>query len=234
MPNTRPGIVFNKDGVCGACSNHSKRGSINWRDRARQLTELCYEYRNINGKYDCIIPVSGGKDSYFLVYTMVEKMKMNPLLVTITDPFTHTTAGIENFKNLGEIFGCDKFVFHQNEKSFRKTTDIATRKLLEPMLFAEKMIYNIPVRLAINYDIPLIVYGEYGDYEYGGLDTTENYLVDKVLKRVDLNFWANSGCGDKEIYPIIPPSENKLRRINCIFLSYYYPWDGYKNYKNLS
>lgn len=231
MPDTRPGIVFNWEGVCGACSNHNKRDSINWYKREAELMELCNKYRRNDGKWDCIIPVSGGKDSTFLVYVMVKEMNMNPLLVTVTDPFTHTTAGIENFKNLGETFGCDKFVFHQSEKEFRHTTDVSTRTRLEPMLFAEKMIYAIPVNLAINYNIPLIVYGEYGDYEYGGLDTTEDYLVDRVLKRADLDFWANNGCSDKEIYPIVPPKEEHLRNIDCIFLSYYFPWDGFKNYK---
>ena len=86
MPDTRPGIKFNEEGICYPCLNYEKRKNIDWEDRYRQLEELCNKYRGSNGKgYDCIIAVSGGKDSHFQVYVMKELMGMNPLLVSVED-----------------------------------------------------------------------------------------------------------------------------------------------------
>jgi len=112
MPSTRPGSIFDDQGVCQACRNYENRGTIDWEERQKQLSILCDKYRREDGYYDCVIPVSGGKDSHFLVHTMKEEMGMNPLLITVGDPFTKTEAGTKNFRNLGDAFGCDHMLFN--------------------------------------------------------------------------------------------------------------------------
>ena len=83
MPDTRPGIKFDENGVCTGCNTYEKQKSTNWDTRWKELEKLCDKYRGCNGtSYDCVIAVSGGKDSHYQVYIMKEKMKMNPLLLT--------------------------------------------------------------------------------------------------------------------------------------------------------
>jgi len=106
MPDSRPGITFNSIGVCSACENFSNRSKIDFNARFIELETLCGKYRGINGPkgYDCMIAVSGGKDSHFQVHIFKEVMKMNPLLVTVEDNFPLTDAGINNLKNISEEF----------------------------------------------------------------------------------------------------------------------------------
>lgn len=109
MPNTRPGITFDENGVCAACQSYENRKSIDYKKRWKELEQLCDKYRGINGEngYDCIIAVSGGKDSHFQVHIMKEKMGMNPLLVTVEDNMSWSNAGIHNLKNISEVFDCN-------------------------------------------------------------------------------------------------------------------------------
>ena len=84
MPNTRPGLTFDQNGVCEACTNFEKQKSTNWENRFKELKALCDKYRGSNGNgYDCALAVSGGTDSHFQTYIMKEVMKMNPILVSV-------------------------------------------------------------------------------------------------------------------------------------------------------
>ena len=108
MPDTRPGIKFNEEGICSACQSYERRKTTNWEERYKELEELCNKYRGINGNsYDCAIAVSGGKDSHFQVYFMKEIMKMNPILFSVEDNLEWTEAGKHNIKNISEEFGCN-------------------------------------------------------------------------------------------------------------------------------
>jgi len=96
MPNTRPHTPFD-GGVCQACKNFDTRANVDWDNRLKELKAICDRHRSKDGYYDCMIPVSGGKDSYAIVYWLKEVMQMNPLLVKTGDPFTMTRAGMKNY-----------------------------------------------------------------------------------------------------------------------------------------
>lgn len=237
MPITRPGSIFNKEEICQACLNYENRKTVNWEKRTEELKKLCAKYRRADGYYDCVIPVSGGKDSHFLVYVMKEEMKMNPLLVTVTDPFTKTEAGKHNLRNLGEAFNCDIITFNLSIDLFRRVTKIGFEELGEPLRFIEAVIYTVPFKIARNFNITMVVYGENPFYEYGS-KTEENYnsgneYVKSVFKKIDTNFWLDRGVFLKELNAIIPPTEEELVKFNLdvIFMSYFIPWDGNKNYQ---
>ena len=101
MPSTRPGITFDSEGICCACRAHEKKLTIDWDKRYKELEALCNKYRGMNGSdYDCMIAVSGGKDSHFQVNFMKNIMKMNPILVSVEDNFPMTEAGLHNIKNI--------------------------------------------------------------------------------------------------------------------------------------
>ena len=127
MPSTRPGITFDSEGICSACRAHEKKATINWDERFKELEKLCDKYRGMNGDgYDCMIAVSGGKDSHFQVNLMKNIMKMNPILVSVEDNFPMTKAGEHNIKNISEEFGChiitQKTIMKYTYEKYGKTT----------------------------------------------------------------------------------------------------------------
>ncbi|WP_305154776.1 flavodoxin-dependent (E)-4-hydroxy-3-methylbut-2-enyl-diphosphate synthase [uncultured Dubosiella sp.] len=108
MPDTRPGITFDAEGVCSACRHFEHRKQVDWDARWKEFEALCDKYRGSNGPggYDCAVAVSGGKDSHFQVYVLKELMHMNPILFSVEDNFPMTEAGRHNLQNISEEFGC--------------------------------------------------------------------------------------------------------------------------------
>ena len=108
MPDTRPGITFDAEGVCSACRHFENRKNVDWDARFKEFEAYCNKYRGMNGPggYDCAVAVSGGKDSHFQVWMLKEVMHMNPILFSVEDNFPMTQAGIHNLKNISEEFGC--------------------------------------------------------------------------------------------------------------------------------
>lgn len=220
MPDTRPGSIFDEEGVCQACRNYERRGEVDWGARFEELKSLCEKYRREDGYYDCVVAVSGGKDSHFLTYTMKEGMGMNPLLICVADPFTHTAAGIHNLRNLGESFGCDIVVFNLSIDLFRRVTRIGFEELGEPLRFIEAAIYTVPFKYAVAFNIPLIVFGENAAYTYG-TTAEDGYSASKYIsaghsaageKLGDeiTDFWCERGILMREMNAIIPPSQEDL------------------------
>jgi N-acetyl sugar amidotransferase len=245
MPDTRPGTIFNEDGVCQACKNYDIYINNDWDSRYKELKSLCDKHRGEHGQYDCIIAVSGGKDSHFITYIMKEEMGMNPLLICVVDPFTHTDAGTHNLRNIGETFGCDTVQFVMNPTLFRKVTKIGFEELGEPLRFIEAAIYTIPHKYAVALEIPLLVFGENAAFTYG-TTTEDGYSAKKYidaghsasgdkLGETITEFWSNRGIPEKDLNPITPPAQEKIKKVNpeAIFMSYFVQWDDENNY-NLS
>jgi N-acetyl sugar amidotransferase len=242
MPDTRPGSIFDAEGVCQACRNYDKSKTVDWEKRREELVSLCDKYRRTDGYYDCVIPVSGGKDSHFLAHILKEKMGMNPLLVCVTDPFTHTIAGMHNLKNIGESFNCDTVVFSTSPDLFRRVTKIGFEERGEPLRFIESAIYTVPFKYAVASNIPLIVFGENAAYTYG-TTTEDGYSAEKYIEaghsasgeklgtRIT-DFWHERGIPMKEMNAIIPPSRDDSDRVKpqVVFMSYFLPWDDETNW----
>ena len=242
MPDTRPGTILDKEGVCQACRNYERRREVDWEARFEELKSICDKYQRNDGYYDCVVAVSGGKDSTFLTYMMKERMDMNPLLICVADPFTHTAAGTHNLRNLGESFGCDIVVFNMSIDLFRRVTRIGFEELGEPLRFVEAAIYTVPPKYAVALDIPLIVYGENAAYTYGTtiedgysakryIEAGHSAAGEKLGERIT-DFWRERSVPMKEMNAIIPPSQEDLERVKPepIFMSYFVPWDDERNY----
>ena len=232
MPSSRPGSIFNEEGVCQACLNYDKREEVNWEEREKELKKLCDKYRKNDGSYDCIIPVSGGKDSHFLVYIMKEKMNMHPLLVTVTDCFTHTKAGIHNLKNLMKTFKLNHYLYTINHDLFRRATRIAFEETGEALKFIELAIYTIPPALAQHLNIPFVIYGENSAYEYG-TTKKETYLATPVVQAMseklesEKKWWVEKGLSEEEVGSIQLVKTKPLPEV--IYMGYFYPWSSTKN-----
>ena len=237
MPDTRPGVYFDKEGICQACRNVERKKEINWNERLEELKKLCEKYRRTDNYYDSIIAVSGGKDSHFQIYVMKELMKMNPLLVNV-DNFSWTKTGRRNFYNMSESFGCDIISLSLNRKVAKKFVRKAFEKLGFPNWYWDLAVYIFPIRMAINMKVPLVVYGENVNYEYGGAQNKETYsakdqINNDVVKKVDLDFWLDEDITLKDLNPVIYPSEEEIEKagIKAVYLSYFVPWDGFGNYQ---
>lgn len=238
MPNTRPGIQFNEEGVCSACCTHEQKKKTDYSQRFKELEALCNKYRGMNGPngYDCAIAVSGGKDSHFQVYVMKELMKMNPILFSVEDNFTMTEAGKHNIKNISEEFGCHIISLKPDRKSQKALMRKTFEKFGKPTWFIDRLIYTYPLQMALKFNTPLLVYGENVSYEYGGMDAEETYSARKILangvaSNIPLEELLDENITEKELALTVAPSIEELEQLEPIYLSYFVEWNSVYNYE---
>ena len=129
-PENHPlNIVFDEHGVCSGCRIHEEKDVLDWNEREKKLETILNDYKNTNGNnYDCIIPVSGARDSYFIVHTVKNIYGLNPLLVTYNKHY-NTELGIRNLAYLRTIFDCDMITLTVNPESVKKITRATMRKM---------------------------------------------------------------------------------------------------------
>lgn len=236
MPDTRPYMKFDENGVCYPCNVAEKMKQTDWKKRWEELEELADKYRGINGDYyDCINTVSAGKDSYYQTYILKEKLNMNPLLVMV-DNCSWSQTGIHNWNNLLTEFGVDAHKLTLNPKVCKNLFRKALEKLGAPTWYWDRSAYAYPLQIAVKLNIPLVIYGEDTNYLYGGRHTDETpsamkQITNDVSKLVDWDFWLDDKIAMKHMNPAIYPTEKQMKKIklNSIFLSYYVPWSGYRN-----
>ena len=237
MPNTRPGITFNEKGVCIACQNNERKKDTDWDSRFEELKKLCDKYRRKEpGQYDCLIAVSGGKDSHYQVHIMKEVMGMNPLLITVEDFFTMTEAGKHNVRNISEAFGCNMISFKPNRRAAKVISRYMFEKYGRPLWYVDRLLYTVPLYYAAALHIPLLVYGENVSYEYGGVDDKLTYsareqVFNGVAPGVELQELVEAGVSRDELAYLEAPSREMLDSIDPIYLSYFVEWNGIRNYE---
>jgi N-acetyl sugar amidotransferase len=179
-------INFDEHGVCDACKvTEQKKNTINWNERERELKELCDRYRSKDGSYDCLVPGSGGKDSFFQSHVLKYKYGMHPLTVTWS-PHIYTEWGWKNFQAWIHA-GFDNFLCTPNGRVHRLLTRLAVENLFhpfQPFMFGQK---SLAPKMAILHKLPLVFYGE-DEAEYG------NPIADTSTAKRD---WSYFTAGDK-------------------------------------
>lgn len=238
MPETKPGLTLDEQGICQACLHAEDKRKTNYNLRFEELRQLSNKYKRKDGYYDCIIAISGGKDSHYQVYVLKELLGMNPLLISVGDPFSKTKAGQHNIRNISEVFNCDIITLQLSPDLVRRMVRIAFKELGSPCWPVDRAIYCFPIRMAVNMNIPLIAYGENVSYEYGGVQQEETYsakeqINNDVAKKVDFDLWYTNGINDNELNMLKYPSEEKIENANLdpIYLSYFVHWNGENNYQ---
>ncbi len=238
LPDTKPDLSFSENGVCNACTNFNKRPEVDWDARRSELLDVLARYRSKNASnWDCIVPVSGGKDSTYQVAQMLE-LDLNPLCVTATT-CDLSDVGRENIENI-KALGVDYVEFSPNPVVRAKLNYIGLTQVGDISWPEHVGIFTIPVRAAVNYNVPLIVWGENSQNEYGGpAAATENNTLDRQwleefggLLGLRVNDLIGiEGLERKELLPYFYPEQADIDRVGVtgLFLGHYLPWDGYSN-----
>lgn len=238
MPDTKPDLRFDDEGVCSACRNFEARVEIDYGAREHELTSVVERYRSRDGRnYDCIVPVSGGKDSTYQVLEVLD-LGLNPLCVTATTDHL-TGIGRRNLDNI-KALGVDLIEVSVNPVVRRAINRLALETVGDISWPEHVCIFTIPVRLAVQMNIPLIVWGENSQHEYGGpaAAAENNVLTRRWLEefggllglRVS-DLVGQEGITRRDLVQYTYPTDEELARVGVtgIFLGYYRPWDGYQN-----
>ena len=238
MPHTKPDLRIDDEGVCNACRSYEKRTDVDWDARAVELKEVTDRYRSKDGsQWDCIVPVSGGKDSTYQVIRMLQ-LGMNPLCVTATTCHL-SEIGRKNIQNIKDL-GVDYVEFSPNPVVRRKLNRIGLTDVGDISWPEHVGIFTIPVRAAVQYNVPMIVWGENSQNEYGGpaAAADNNVLTRRWLEefggllgmRVS-DLVGIDGIEQRHLIPYSYPTDEELARVGVtgIFLGHYLPWDGYAN-----
>lgn len=237
MPHTKPDLHINEAGVCNACLSMEKRKEVDWDQRKSELLNVLAKYRRDGANWDCIIPVSGGKDSTYQVIRMLQ-LGLNPLCVTATtcDLSEIGRKNIENIKKLG----VDYMEFSPNPVIRAKLNKIGLVEVGDISWPEHVGIFTIPVRAAVQFNVPLIVWGENSQNEYGGpaAAADNNTLTRRWLEEFggllgmrvsDLS--ETYGVEPRHLLPYQYPSDEELQKVGVtgLFLGHYLPWDGLSN-----
>jgi len=238
-----PTIHFDEEGICDACRYAEKKEDIDWAQREKELVELCARYRRKDGRYDCLVSGSGGKDSAYTSHLLKYKYGMHPLTVT-WPPIIYTDYGYRNFLNWIEVGGFDNVTFKPNGRVHRLLTRLAIENLLHPFqtfILGQK---NLAPKVALHYDIPLIFYGE-NEAEYG------NPIADNATSLRDASFYTMSNLeecylagvrlpelmerhnlelNDIASYLPVPYQEMEGKDLQVHYMGYYVKWTPQEAY----
>ncbi len=229
-------IHFDKHGICDACRVAGRKKEINWTEREAQLRELCDRHRSKGGSYDCVVPGSGGKDSFYAAHMLKYKYGMHPLTVTWA-PHIYTDWGWRNFQSWIHA-GFDNFLHTPNGRVHRLLTRLAVENLFHPFqafMFGQKA---LAPTMALLHKIPLVFYGE-SEAEYGNpiadsnsakrdwsyftaADRSQIYLGGTSVADLKTHF----GVDDHELQPYLPadPAQIEAQKIEVHYLGYYLKW----------
>ena len=243
MPNTRPDLHFDENNICDACrSVRQKKIIIDWDERQKEFEQLLDSFGNkSSSKYDCLIPVSGGKDSHLTLHLAKNVYKLNPLCICF-EPTLPTEIGRKNLDNISKQ-GVDLIHFKQNPLIYNKLILEGFRRVGD-MEWANHMgIWSVPVHFAIKFDIPFVLWGESPQMEYGGSQT-----ISEINKKQFNEDWLNDyGClnglrpqdlvsEDQEISlhdlkMYIYPSKEEVEKWGGrgVFMGYYFQWNKNEN-----
>ena len=238
MPDTKPDLELDENGVCSACRHYERREDVDWNARAKELERILVKYRSNDGSnYDCVVPISGGKDSTYQVLKMLE-YGMNPLCVSgITD--MPSEIGRKNLNNLKRL-GVDCIDVTVNPEIRRRINKYALINVGDIIWPEHAVIFTIPVRIAIKFGVKLIIWGENSQNEYGGpaAGADNNTLTKRWLEEFGgllgmrpLDLIGKEGIERKHLIQYLYPPEDELEQseVTGLFLGYYLPWDGLTN-----
>lgn len=230
------GLTLDDEGICSGCRVHEEKDTLDWSERWKMLESLVKPYRNQDGtNYDCIIPVTGAQDSYYIVHLVKERLGLNPLLVTYNKYF-NTPLGIRNLANLRIRFNCDILYQNVNPISVKKITRSTLHRfgsIYWPILAGHTV---FPVQTAVRYKIPLIIWGAHQGLEQVGMfshehevEMTRRYRKDHDLMGCEADDLLSifDTLKEEDIWQYRYPDDHDLNAVGVrgIYLGNYVRWD---------
>ena len=239
MPDTKPGVVLDERGFCNACRTKEIKESLDWDERFKQLETLVAEIKAKNYPfYDCIVPVSGGKDSWFQAMMLAERFGLKVLCVTLASHLP-TTEGIENLNNMIKDLNVDHMKITIKPSVFRNIRRKCFLEQGEPNWAEHCAMFSSVINTALIYEVPLVVWGEDIAFEFGGLQRQESkpsaIAINKsdLIKEKTVSDWLGTDISDRDVFFYKYPDYDKLKNanVNSIYLGHFLHWYGRKNYE---
>ncbi len=229
------GLVLDDEGVCTGCRVHEEKETLDWESRWKQLEQAVAPYRNRTGdKYDCIVPVSGARDSFFIMDT-VTRLGLKPLMVTYNKLY-NTDLGIRNLARLRTVFDADILTLTVNPDTVRRVTRAALRRRgsIYWHCLAGQTVF--PVQCAVRFKVPLIIWGAHQGLDQVGMfshthevEMTRRYRKDHDLMGLEAEDLVSEfdHVNERDVAPWVYPSYRDLRRVGVkgLYLGNYIPWD---------
>tara|TARA_Y100001958_G_C21248205_1_gene580593 strand:- start:447 stop:1529 length:1083 start_codon:yes stop_codon:yes gene_type:complete len=239
MPDTKPGVNLDERGICNACRSVEKKKKINWEKRYKKLEEIAQNIKKQdNPFYDCIVPVSGGKNSWFQAYMASEKLGLKTLCVVLA-AHVPTTEGIHNLNTMVEDLNVDLVKVTLKPSVYKKIRKKNFLLQAEPNWAEHNCVFSSVLNVALLYDVPLVVWGEDIAFEFGGeqnedstanaININENDLIgDKTVKD-----WLGDDINPRDIFFYEYPEHELLNRknIKSIYLGHFIKWEGREQYE---
>ena len=244
--NAKPTIIFDSEGVCSGCNyNHSrKHDDVDWIKREKMFKEILdeakYMAKERGNSHDCIIPVSGGKDSHYQVWLLKEKYKMNPLLVSYNHGF-NSPSGLRNLRNLVEKSGCDIITYTAGKISVKKIARYMIERVGDITWHYHAGIKTLPFKVAVEKNIPLIVWGEHAYAEMTGMLSLKDFVEFTKWSRKEHDMRGieaeeligKNGITAADIEPYIYPSDDQISETGTrgIYISNFFKWNAEEHAK---
>ena len=232
LPDTRPGITIDAEGVCSACLAHGRKGTaVDWETRRLEFEQLVARAKGRGRPYDCVIPVSGGKDSTWQTVTCLE-LGLHPLAVTWKTP-GRTELGRHNLENLVAV-GVDHVDFGINPKVESRFMLAALERYGTTAIPMHLALFNIPLMVALHWAAPLVVWGEDSATEYVGESDRSSFHLDGewirrygAVQGTTARDFVATELTEQDLTPYFGPSDEQLARsgVEAVFLGYFFQWD---------
>lgn len=233
MPETNEGMAFDEMGICRACQSGEQKIHINWAEREKKLREILEHFKSKSGdNYDCIVPISGGKDSTFQLYALTQVYQMKPLAVTFSHNWFSET-GKKNLENALEQFSVDHLMFTPNRKLVNKIAKYSLYKIGDSCWHCHSGVGAFPLQAAVKFKIPLLVYGEStadvsgrASYYEPQKCSVRDYFTE-VSAKVYADEMVNGEITKKDMHPFQLPSNEELNEAGVVRINLgdYVFWD---------
>ncbi len=234
-------ISFDDQGVCSGCRIHEEKDSLNWVGRADKLKDLLNSFKNRSGRnFDCVVPVSGAGDTYFIVHTLKNVYKLNPLLVCYNKQY-NTKVGIRNLAYLRSVFDCDYLIKTVSPDTVKKISKITLKKMGSMYWHCLAGSTVFPVQIAVQFKIPLIIWGAHQGCDQVGmfshLDEVE--MTRKYRKEHDLmgyeaeDLVEGEALDQNDVESFVYPHDGAIESVGVrgVYLSNYIRWDSKKQHE---
>jgi N-acetyl sugar amidotransferase len=239
-------LAFDENGICSGCKTSDQRVEIDWARRRKMFDRLIDDHRKAGVPYDCIIPVSGGKDSYFQIHVIKNICGLKPLLVTYHGN-NYTEEGMRNLINMREVFNVDHIFFTPSIDVIKKLNRIGFKLMGDMYWHAHAGIFTYPIRVAVQMNIPLMVWGEHGFMDLGGMHSysdmvefTYRYRHEHCLRGYEWSDMTDAGLAkmgrpelaegltEADLTPWMYPSDEDIKRVGVrgVYISNFFKWEA--------